>query len=227
MNKIAVIADIHSNLKALNKALGILEKEQVDKIFVCGDVVGYGKDPNECCKIIQKLRCPVIAGNHDWAVAGKTEYEDSHSDTAVRSINETRKIITPGNLTWLKSLKLRHVLDEMEFAHSSLVEPKKWYYLTLGSTFKDSVWQDVRDNFDVMKGQVCFVGHTHIPVIFLETKPNNIKVISPDKDFYELEGKRAIINVGSVGQPRTSSKKASLVIYDREAQKITFNRFIP
>ncbi len=95
----------------------------------------------------------------------------------------------------------------------------------LGSTFKGSVWQDVRDNFDVMKRQICFVGHTHIPVIFLEITPKNIKVISPDKDFYELEGKRAIINVGSIGQPRTSSKKASLVIYDREAQKIRFIRF--
>jgi predicted phosphodiesterase len=225
MNKIAVIADIHSNLKALNKAIETLEKEKVDKIFVCGDVVGYGKDPNECCNIIRKLRWPVVAGNHDWAVAGKTEYEDSHSETAVRGINETKRIITPGNQTWLKSLKPHYVKDEMEFVHSSLVDSEKWYYLTLGSTFKGSVWQDVRDNFDVMKGQVCFVGHTHIPVIFLEITPKNIKVISPDKDFYELGGKRAIINVGSIGQPRTSSKKASLVIYDRETQKIRVIRF--
>ncbi len=225
MNKIAIIADIHSNLKALNKALESLEEEQVDKIFVCGDVVGYGKDPNECCKIIRKIRCSVVAGNHDWAVAGKTEYEDSHSDTAVRGINETKRIITPGNLAWLKSLKPYHIINEMEFVHSSLVDSEKWYYLTLGSTFKGSIWQDVRDNFDVMKGQVCFVGHTHIPAIFLEMTPKNIKVISPDKDFYELEGKRAIINVGSIGQPRTSSKKANLVLYDREAQKIRFIRF--
>lgn len=225
MNKIAVIADIHSNLKALNLALNKLEKERVEKIIVCGDVVGYGKQPNQCCEIIQKLNCHVIAGNHDWAVAGKTEYEDSHSSTAIRGINETKKIITPGHLSWLKRLKLHYVMDEMEFVHSSLVEPEKWYYLTLGSTSKNSIWQDVRDNFNVMKGQVCFVGHTHMPDIFLEKTSNNIKVIYPDRPFYELEGKRAIVNVGSVGQPRTSSKKASLVIYEREVQKISFKRF--
>jgi predicted phosphodiesterase len=225
MNKIAVIADIHSNLKALNLALNKLEKECVEKIIVCGDVVGYGKQPNQCCEIMQKLNCHVVAGNHDWAVAGNTEYEDSHSSTAIRGINETKKIITPGNLSWLKRLKLHHVIDEMEFVHSSLVEPEKWYYLTLGSTSKNSIWQDVRDNFNVMKGQVCFVGHTHIPEIFLEKTPKHIKVINPDRPFYELEGKRAIVNAGSVGQPRTSSRKASLVIYEREVQKISFKRF--
>lgn len=52
MNKIAALADIHGNLKALETALKIIREEQVDRIFVCGDVVGYGEQPNQCCETV-------------------------------------------------------------------------------------------------------------------------------------------------------------------------------
>lgn len=225
MGKMAIIADIHSNLPALEKALDILKEELVDRIAVCGDVVGYGRYPNECCEVVQMLKCPVVAGNHDWAVAGLTEYKESHSDRAIEGIEFTKKVITPKNLSWLQGLPLHYTEDEMEFVHGSLIEPERWYYLILGGSSTDPIWQDIQENFEVMKGQVCFVGHLHVPAIFLEKGPKNIKEISPNKPFYELQGRRAIINVGSIGEPRTSSKMASLVIYEMENQRISFKRF--
>jgi predicted phosphodiesterase len=226
VGKIAVMADIHSNLPALKKALDILKEESVDRIVVCGDVVGYGRYPNECCEIIRALKCPVVAGNHDWAVAGLTEYKDSHSDRAIQGIEFTKKVITPQNLLWLQDLPIYYTENGMEFVHGSLVEPEKWYYLTLDGSSTDPIWQGIQQNLDVMKGQICFVGHLHVPAIFLEKGPKNIKEISPNKPFYELQGRRAIVNVGSIGQPRTSSKRASLVIYDMESQRISFKRFL-
>ena len=225
MNKIGIISDIHANHKALEKALGILKEEHVNKTFVCGDVVGYGKHPNECCEKIRALNCQVVAGNHDWAVAGLTRYEDSHSASAVKGIEYTKAVITPPNLAWLKGLPLYHKEGETEFVHASLLEPERWHYLTLGSAFVGSAYKDVRDTFQAMKGQLCFVGHSHIPTIFLEKKPNKIKVIEPNKPFYELGKKRAVIDVGSIGKPRTSSKKATVVIYETKTQKLTFKRF--
>jgi len=225
MDKVGVIADIHSNLPALETALGILKQESVDRIMVCGDVVGYGKYPNECCEMVRTLKYPVVAGNHDWAVAGLTEYKDSHSNRAVEGIDFTKKVITSQNLSWLEGLPLHYREDEMEFVHASLVRPEEWYYLSLCVPLSDSNRQDVEENFSVMNGQVCFIGHSHVPTIFLEKGPKNIKVITPNDPDYELAGRRAIIDVGSVGEPRTSSKRASLVVYDVENQAISFKRF--
>ena len=225
MDKVGVIADIHSNLPALETALGILKQESVDRIMVCGDVVGYGKYPNECCEMVRTLKYPVVAGNHDWAVAGLTEYKDSHSNRAVEGIDFTKKVITSQNLSWLEGLPLHYREDEMEFVHASLVRPEEWYYLSLCVPLSDSNRQDVEENFSVMNGQVCFIGHSHVPTIFLEKGPKNIKVITPNDPDYELAGRRAIIDVGSVGEPRTSSKRASLVVYDVKNQAISFKRF--
>ena len=67
------------------------------------------------------------------------------------------------------------------------------------------------DRFD----KLCFVGHTHVPGVFI-----------PDPDFYSPEElnnryaittERAMINVGSVGQPRDRNPKASYVILHDDA----------
>ncbi|MFC1812771.1 metallophosphoesterase family protein [Thermodesulfobacteriota bacterium] len=225
MYKIGIISDIHSNLAALKIALDILQQESVKEIFVCGDIVGYGKSPNECCEVFRDLDCKVVAGNHDWAVAGLTEYKDSFSGKAREGIDLTRDVIENDNLKWLQDLPVYHREGDMEFVHSSLIAPEEWYYLTIGSVYGDSIWQDVRENFEILKGRFCFVGHTHVPAIFLERKPGKIKPIEPNAPYYDLEGHRAIIDVGSVGLPRNRSGKASLVIYDRDMDRIWFKRF--
>ena len=225
MSKIGIIADIHGNFPALEKAHDILEKERVDQIIVCGDIVGYGTSPNECCDRIRALSCPVVAGNHDWAVAGLTEYRETHSSTAIKGIVYTREIISEENLHWLQRFPIRHTENGLAFVHASLVEGEKWYYLTAGRFIPDPGRQDVRDSFAVLKGQVCFVGHSHKPRMFLEKQQGDIEVVNPHKASYELQGCRAIIDAGSVGWPRGHSKQASLVIYDSDNQKVRFKHF--
>jgi len=217
--KTAVISDIHSNLKALKLALNMIDKEFVNNIFICGDIVGYGDYPNECCDLIRSLsNCTIIAGNHDRAVSGLANY-DTYSSRAVKGIEYTKGIIRDDNLEWLKDLPLYVKYDDMEFVHGSLVHPEEFYYLINGNGF--DVFQDVRENFKVMKGQICFVGHTHRPVIFLEKDKHRIKTMGTSN--CKLNGQRAIIDVGSVGDPRNSSKKSSFVIF--EGDTTTFKRF--
>ncbi len=225
MKKIGVISDIHANLAALEKALAILDKEAVDGIVVCGDIVGYGRDVNMCCELIRALGCPVVAGNHDSAVVGFTEYRKTFSARACRGITYTLENISMENLSWLLQLPLQITIGKMEFVHASLVSPEQWYYLTIGKPYGNSVYQDVRKSFEVMQGQVCFVGHTHTPAIFMEMKPGQIKAIEPDQPYYELGERRAIIDVGSVGAPRNKSRNASVVIYETGEQRIYFKRF--
>jgi predicted phosphodiesterase len=225
MSRIGVIADIHGHLPGLKKTFKILEKERVDGVVVCGDVVGYGTSPNECCDRIRALNCPVAAGNHDWAVAGKTEYKESHSIKAIKGIDYTQKVISKENLRWLQSLPLHYKKNSTEFVHASLVEGEKWYYLTSRRFTPHQGWQDVRDCFAALKGRVCFVGHSHRPKMFLENPQGDIEVINPQRESHELQGSRAIIDVGSIGLPRGPSKQASLVVYDSANQTVHFRHF--
>lgn len=225
MQRIAVISDIHGNLPALEKALEIIDQEAVDGIFACGDVVGYGDSPNECIEKLRKLACLVVAGNHDWAVAGLTEYKNTHTERAVRGIERTRAMLLENNLRWLQNLPLYHRENGMEFVHASLTKADQWHYLTRRHSFTDTAWHDVQNNFSIMKGRVCFVGHSHLPTIFLQKRFGRIKFIHPQSDSFELKGRRAIVDTGSVGLPRDLSAKPTLVIYDAKEQEVHFKQF--
>jgi predicted phosphodiesterase len=224
-NSIGVISDIHGNFEGLLKALEILNKQSIDKhsIYVCGDIVGYGNQPNECCQLIKDLGLTVVAGNHDWAVAGFTNHLQ-WSDAALRGIEQTLKIIRPEHKDWLASLPLTYYHNDFEIAHSSLEFPEEFMYPAVGMYLAEP-WQDVGKTFNQMVGQVCFVGHSHIPTIFLEKGPNKIKAIEPSHPLYKLEDRRAVIDVGSVGLSRRSSGKSSLVVYDQNEHTVQFIRF--
>jgi hypothetical protein len=166
-----------------------------------------------------------VAGNHDWAVAGLTEYKQTHSTRAVEGIEYTKRVISKENLEWLQGLPLHHSEDGLEFVHASLVKADQWHYLTGRHSFTDSAWHDVQNNFHVLKGQVCFVGHSHQPSLLLKTWWGRIKVIRPKKDLIELKGRRAIVDTGSIGLPRDPSGRSSLVIYDTARKRVHFKRF--
>lgn len=224
--RLAVISDIHANLQGLNKALSIIDKEHVDKIVVCGDVVGYGHEPNECCDLIRKLGIPVVAGNHDWAVASLTDYSDFNS-RATKGVEYTKKILTAENMSFLKALPLVYQDRNLLFVHSSPIEPEKWNYLTLDvlSLFY-SYFTDAKSNINEMEERLCFVGHSHVPVIFMQINTDEIIEINPSGDCYFLEGRKGIINVGSVGEPRNLNKVASLVIYDTDTDIVYYKNFL-
>ena len=229
LKKIGIISDIHSNLPALEIALHILKRAAVDQVVVCGDVVGYGESPNECCQIIRELNYPVVAGNHDWAVAGLTDYKNHFSDQAREGVEYTLKVISPENLSWLASLPLHYAVGDAEFVHATLVDPEQWWYPIVSDSDNlegDSPYQDVRKTFDAMRGQVCFVGHSHIPAIFLEMEPDNIEVIDPEEHYYDLKSTRAVIDVSSVGIPRMQPPQATVVLYDMEKHRLFFERFL-
>jgi len=71
---IAILADIHSNLEALEAVLkDIEEKGGVDGIWCLGDIVGYGPDPHLCLERLKGLNPLCVAGNHDWAAIGQMD----------------------------------------------------------------------------------------------------------------------------------------------------------
>src|SRR5438045_659827 len=106
----AILADIHSNLEALEAVLAALSKARIDRYVCVGDVVGYGADPKPCIDIVRDTCSITIAGNHDWAVAGtlSLEFFNSYARDAIRW---TQERLEQPDLVWLRDLPLEPDLD--------------------------------------------------------------------------------------------------------------------
>jgi predicted phosphodiesterase len=166
--QIGILSDIHANATALQKALNILRDFQVDSFLVCGDIVGYGQDVNECCEIIRNLDCPTVTGNHDLAVTGKLPFETMFTKNAVDGVIYAKNIITKYNFDWLAGLPVRYENRYLEMAHASLNDPMAFKYLALGNCDDDSCWENVQLSFDAMRHKMGIIGHSHVPALFFE-----------------------------------------------------------
>src|SRR5215469_14748154 len=156
----AIFTDIHANLEALEAVLAkideIAQKEPIDEIWFLGDLVGYGPNPNECIVIMRERTNVIIAGNHDWAAVGKIDLED-FSAAARISAEWTAKELTKEHHTFLSDLPERLEIGDCTLVHGSPYGPL-WEYLTSEALAERS--------FKYFSSRYCFVGHTHVPVIF-------------------------------------------------------------
>jgi len=211
--RVGIFSDIHGNLHALNAVLAELDREQVDFIVCCGDVVGYGGNPNECVELLRKRAIPTLAGNHDFAALNLVDIT-YFNDIAREAILWTRQQLTDENLAWLKELPLSIELDDMLFVHASPNQPENWnYVITMGQA---------RTSFQHFTQRACFIGHSHTPFI-VENNDGNLSC--PDTPRIQCrENCRYLINVGSVGQPRDRNPDSCYSIYDRESRTIEIRR---
>lgn len=212
--RIGIISDIHGNLEALERV--IRELKNVDKLICLGDIIGYGANPNECCKIIKELCDITILGNHDLAVMEGRDIE-YFNPYAAEAILWTQKVISEESLKFLKELKMEEYFNNITFVHGSLYD----YFSYITSP------QEAYLNFSVQQTPICFIGHTHISEYYFRTERSVIveKVSLFSGGEVEIkEGNFYIVNCGSVGQPRDRNPKASFGIYDTEKKMIEIKR---
>jgi diadenosine tetraphosphatase ApaH/serine/threonine PP2A family protein phosphatase len=208
----AVISDVHSNLEALEAVLEALEGENIDAYLSTGDIVGYGADPAACVERIRSLDPHIVAGNHDWAVAGTLSL-DFFNSYAREAIEWTRGRLNGTDVEWLRNLKLVRKVGKVTLVHSTLHSPESFDYLLTA--------YDAHLSLEVLETPVCFVGHSHVPVTFAQ----NGTVTFSFAEEISLEGvHRAIVNAGSVGQPRDGNPHASFGIYDSEKSLVQVRR---
>lgn len=210
--KYAILGDIHSNLEALQAVLRDAGKQGVTHYACTGDMVGYNADPKACLQIIRGLKGAVVQGNHDY-YAACNESMELFTPMAQKSIRWTRRQLSPFDRKYLRQLPLILDVENFTIVHSSLSSPHRWNYI-----FKRKA---AEANFLNQFNPVCFFGHTHVPLAFVQGK-------SIDKGFYETlrvrPGFQYLVNVGSVGQPRDRNPKAAYVIYDLAEQTIHMRR---
>lgn len=206
--RILVISDIHANLTALETVLE--DAGSVDAVWCLGDIVGYGPDPNECVARIRGLPNLVcLLGNHDAAALNRIPIETFNID-ARRSIEWMQEKLSKESLTFLAQLPETVVAGQVTLAHGSPRNPVWEYILDV---------QSARQNLEYFDTQICIVGHTHLPIAYIqdaETNDVHWSVLNPGEPV-ELKT-RSIVNPGSVGQPRDHDPRASYAIFSPENQ---------
>jgi len=218
----AVISDVHSNLEALTTVLADIEKRSIETIYCLGDVVGYGPNPRECLDLIIERTKWCVLGNHDYAVFYEPtnfNYGAEQASFWTRFSLEAEEETMRRNRRWsfLGELSMRHALKAglgsntviIDFVHASPRRPINEYI------FPDDVYTNpikVRLLFERVE-HICFVGHTHLPGVVLDEPdfymPEELSEVYPI-----VEGEKAIVNIGSVGQPRDKDNRASYVYVD-------------
>jgi diadenosine tetraphosphatase ApaH/serine/threonine PP2A family protein phosphatase len=211
-----VVSDIHSNLEAFEAVLQ--DAGTVDQVWCLGDVVGYGPDPNACVELLRSRSHLCVAGNHDWATLGKLDLRDFNADARKANL-WNRETLTSSNLAYLEALPETLVEGQYTLAHGSPRHPI-WEYVIYATTAQAS--------FEHFETPFCLVGHTHTPVVFRLINDDDrvyCEELAPSPDGpLELGPERALINPGSVGQPRDGDPRASYLILDTGALTIQHRR---
>ena len=210
--RVAVLSDIHANLVALDAVLATVGS--VDAIWHLGDVVGYGPEPDGVVERLAGIGAVGVAGNHDLAAVGGDQIAWFNPD-ARAAMEWTRGRISATTRTWLADLPGRHRSAEFSLVHGSERDPV-WEYVTSVPV--------ARANLAVLGTRFGLHGHTHLPMAWAE-RDGRVEAIAPGANStFRLTAERALLNPGSVGQPRDGNPTAGYLEIDDEAGLCTWRR---
>lgn len=220
---IAFISDIHSNTEAHGTCIAEIERLGADRIICLGDAIGYGPEPRETLLDVMQ-RCELtILGNHEH---GAMYYASDFNPKARAAIDWTRDQLNRRDFprdenmrmwNYLGEMKERHVEGNLLLVHGSPVDPVRDYVTPRDVADRAKM----QERFAKMNGQqLCFVGHSHVPGVYREDGT----FLHPSElpDGYVVGKHRALINIGSVGQPRDGDPRSSFVTFDGE--RVSFHR---
>ncbi|HLB29114.1 MAG TPA: metallophosphoesterase family protein, partial [Dehalococcoidia bacterium] len=235
--RIAVVADVHANLAALEAVLRHAEGQRaLDGLWCLGDLVGYGPDPGACIALLRRYPLVGAAGNHDWAAIGRLSTEEFNPDAAAAAL-WTAQQLTLEERGYLDGLP--EVVEEGDFtlAHGTLRWPI-WEYLVSQ--------ESAMAHLERQGTHFGLVGHTHVAMLVVEEEaPPGGHVYEPsrlvgaelskgratcrlsplhDGQTVSLGDRRLVINPGGVGQPRDGDPRASYAVLDADARTITIHR---
>lgn len=210
--RFAVLSDIHSNLAALEAVRADLPA--VDQVWVLGDIVGYGPQPNEVIATLQAMGARSVLGNHDGAAIGTVDTSWFNPD-AERAIRWTGEVVDDNSRAYLATLPEVRVEGELTAVHGSPRDPI-WEYITDAGV--------AEANFGAFQTRVCLNGHTHLPVVY-RSDDGQVGVVQATPGApVSIRAGRSLVNPGSVGQPRDGNPAASYLVLDTEADSVQFRR---
>jgi diadenosine tetraphosphatase ApaH/serine/threonine PP2A family protein phosphatase len=210
--RVAVLTDIHSNLPALDAVLESLGS--VDAIWVLGDTVGYGPQPDEVIARLEERQARAVMGNHDAAALGRID-TDIFNDDARAAVEWTAEHLGAAARAWLGALPERTQEGVFTMVHGSPRDPL-WEYCYSAPV--------ARRNLAAFETTHCLVGHTHVPLVFRESD-GRLEMLAPSHGSrVPLDDRRMILNPGGVGQPRDGDPRACAMLLDLEANVAEWRR---
>lgn len=210
--RLAVLSDIHANLAALDAVCD--ELGSFDELWVLGDIVGYGPQPNEVIRRLQELGARAVTGNHDGAAIGTVDASWFNPD-AQAAIRWTTTALDENSRAYLSALPEVRRDGELTAVHGSPREPI-WEYITDAAI--------AAANFSAFETRRCLYGHTHLPIVYRSDGIHVTVIPATASSPIVLDARRALINPGSVGQPRDGNPEASYLVIDTEAGSAEFHR---
>ena len=212
--RVAIVSDIHSNLHALEAVLAAIDAEAPDELWCLGDLVGYGSRPNECCAVIAERADVCLAGNHDLAVRGTIDLAEFGGEAAVAA-GWTRTVLEPQAQALLARLEPKGAAHGVALYHGSA---------------RDPIWEYVLDDeaalatLELAGSPLVLVGHSHIALLVVQSDEELTGGVAAAGTELEVGGVRALLNPGSVGQPRDGDPRSAYLLLDLEAQRAAFRR---
>jgi predicted phosphodiesterase len=213
--RVAVLSDIHGNFHALEAVLAAVEREDVHAVWCLGDVVGYGADPNDCCKRVREQADVVLSGNHDMAVTGELSLDEFSRGAAIAA-RWTQDVLRPEHGAWLRASQPQGEAHGIGLYHASPRDPV-WEYV-LSSLLAELC-------FDAMHQRVALVGHSHVALSFV--RPDGEPATGEPRrggDAVDISAGEWILNPGSVGQPRDGDARAAWMLLDLSLERAQWRR---
>ncbi len=213
-----IISDIHSNLRALEAVLADAAG-QYDAIVCCGDIVGYGAEPNEVVDWVRANAIAVVRGNHDKAATG-SEDKEWFNPVARAAVEWTHSQLRAENLDYLRQLAKGPIhVGGFEIFHGSPIDEDEY----LATPF------DVSMMVPYLDAPLSFFGHTHLQGGFECRRHGTRKIEKPGEGEKEVaidleETAWYLVNPGSVGQPRDYDSRAAYALVSPEARQVRLLR---
>jgi predicted phosphodiesterase len=213
--RVAVISDIHANLHALEAVQAEIDAEQPDALWCLGDLVGYGPRPNECCATVQARADVCLIGNHDLVALGRLGSEEFNPEAAAAAA-WTREALDTASRDFLDSLAPSAGMEHAQLFHASARDPIWEYVLTEEAALATLL---------LTTAPVVLVGHSHVALSLALADGELVSGgLARAGTRVDLDGRRWLLNPGSVGQPRDGDPRAAWLLLDFDARFASFRR---
>ena len=214
---VAILSDIHANFDALTAVVAELSRLRPDRTYHLGDLVGYNAQPEECVRWAMADTAGGISGNHDAVACGRATGRNFHAG-ARKAALWSRDRISRESRDYLAGLPVQRFIEGGALlVHGAPSEPGRYV---------DSVEyasQELSTLFAAVAAGPIFFGHTHVAGGFVRRENGRVEPVS-GKEFRLQPGERALLNPGSVGQPRDRNPDASFLLYDTGDGRVTWVR---
>ncbi len=217
----ALISDVHGNIEALEAVLREIRHQGIDEVWCLGDIVGYGPDPVACADLIRKNCSRVLMGNHDWALLNSPVGFNTLATAMVYKTKEWMRVTDHSTeddkdrWNFMSQLPLSDEFDGMFMVHASPRAELSEYILPSDVAHDPGKFEEIFSMID----RVCMVGHSHVPCCISEDL--ELTGVRGESCVIDLDHRKRIINIGSVGQPRDGDNRACFVTYNGDTVRYT------